>query len=199
MIPTQFLRYEEFLKPADFQKIGELTLRWSLIDHFVGNCLKVLLRLTSEEAVTMVFPLSAGDRLDRIRALIANRPVSSEADFLFRELSAVMKAIQPVRNNLVHSILLWTLDGTQTFFHNRAKVKDLSKEEIFKTEDLTTYAAIAVLNLRFALGPKDHDPDEIPPPLPDRPDIPEFLRTKFQWPLKPDEAKPARRPPPSPL
>lgn len=185
MIPTDFLRYEKVLAPADFQKIGELTLRWSLIEHTIGNCLRVLLRLTPEEAVSMVFKLSAGERRERIRDLVRINAVTPEADFLFKELDVVMRAIQPVRNNLVHSILLWTDGGKNHFFHLRSRDKTISKEEVFSTEDLTTYALLAVVNLRYALGPKEHDPDEVPPALPERPEVPEFLRGSLQWPTRP--------------
>ncbi|MES0049271.1 hypothetical protein [Mesorhizobium sp. M0053] len=185
MIPTDFLRYEKILVPEDFQKIGQLTLRWSLIDHTIGNCLRVLLRLTPAEAVHIVFRLGAAERRDRIRELIAINPVSSEADFLFKELDALMRAIQPVRNNLVHSILFWTNDGKDPSFHLRSKDKELTKAEVFATEDLTTYGLIAVSNLRYAVGPKDHGPDEIPLPLPERPEVPEFLRPSLRWPEKP--------------
>ncbi|PBB26127.1 MULTISPECIES: hypothetical protein [unclassified Mesorhizobium] len=188
MIPTDFLRYEDVLAPADFQKIGQLTLRWSLIEHTIGNCLRVLLRLTPAESVPMVFKLAARERRERIRELIAVNPVPPETEFLFKELDVVMQAIQPVRNNLVHSILLWTGDRKNLFFHLRSKDKNLTKEEVFATEDLTTYALLAVLNFRFAVGPKDHDPDEIPPPLPERPEVPEFLRPSLRWPEKPSTA-----------
>lgn len=191
MIPTNFLRYEEALGPEDFQRIGQLTLRWSLIEHTVGNCLRVLLRLTPAEAIPMVFKLHAGERRDRIRELLALNPVSPEAQFLFRELDVVMRAIQPVRNNLVHSIPIWTNDKKSVSFHLRSKNKNLAKEEIFATEDLTTYALLAVLNFRIAVGPKDHDPDEIPPPLPERPQVPEFLRASLRWPEKPVDLHPA--------
>ncbi|MGX5801916.1 hypothetical protein ACWGS9_11780 [Bradyrhizobium sp. Arg314] len=185
MIPTDFLRYEKVLASADFQKIGQLTLRWSLIEHTIGNCLRVLLRLTPEEAVPIVFKLSAADRRERIKELIKLNTVTPEAAFLFKELDVVMRAIQPVRNNLVHSILLWTEGGKNHFFHPRSKDKTLSKEEVFATEDLTTYALLAAVNLRYALGPKAHDPDEVPPPLPERPKVPEFLCQSLHWPEKP--------------
>lgn len=91
-----------------------------------------------------------------------------------------MRGIQPVRNNVVHSILLWT-DGGYTGFHLRSKGRTLTKEQVFATEELTNYAAIAVLNFRYALGEKEHA-DEVPPPLPARPNIPDFLQTSIQWP-----------------
>lgn len=183
MIPTPF-RFEDKLKPADFQKIGQLSLRWSHIDHTVGNCLRVMLHLTPEEAVTMVFSLSAEQRRQRIREMASIKPLPPKAAHAFGELDAVMKGIQPFRNNVIHAILLWTDDGSSIAFHLRSKLRTVTKEQAFETEELTNYAAIAVLNFRFALGEKQYNPDEVPPPLPDRPDIPEFLRPSIRWPRK---------------
>ncbi|OWK18281.1 hypothetical protein AJ88_03535 [Mesorhizobium amorphae CCBAU 01583] len=64
-------------------------------------------------------------------------------------------------------------------------IGDLGSKEVFSTEDLTTYGLIAASNLRYTVGPKDHDPDENPPPLPERPEVPEFLRPSLRWPEKP--------------
>jgi hypothetical protein len=44
MIPTPF-RYEANVTPEDFQKIGQLSLRWSHTEHIIANCLKVMLAL----------------------------------------------------------------------------------------------------------------------------------------------------------
>src|SRR5450759_2479560 len=171
MIQTPFT-FEKQLTPSDFEKIGRLSLRLSHIDHTIGNCLRVLLRLTPDEAVTMVFSLSSDSRLRCIRELNEINPLVAEANHFFRELDAVMKGIQSVRNNVVHAVLFWTDSAQQ--FHLRSKLRTYSKDQIFQTEELTNYAAHAVLNLRYVLGKQDHDPDEIPPPLPERPEIPEF-------------------------
>jgi hypothetical protein len=62
MLETPF-RFEPSLTPGEFQKLGQLTLRWSHIEHIIGNCLKVMLRLSDDEAVIMVFRLSLEERL----------------------------------------------------------------------------------------------------------------------------------------
>ena len=48
-------RYEAWLTPEQYQKLGELSLRWAHIDHILGNCLKTLLTFTDEEAISIVF------------------------------------------------------------------------------------------------------------------------------------------------
>lgn len=194
MIPTPFI-FESKLTPADFQKIGELSLRWSHIDHTVGNCLRVMLRIAPQEAVPMIFGLSLEQRMHRIRDLKAINPMPAKAETAFTELDIVLKGLQAVRNNVIHAILYWR--DTDTAFHLRSKLRTFTKEQVFETEELTNYAAIAVLNLRYELGHKQHYPDEIPPPLPGRPDIPEFLRSLIQWPKPPKTAKPERQRRPS--
>jgi hypothetical protein len=182
MIQTPF-RFEKQFTSSDFEILGRLSLRWSHIDHTAGNCLRVLLRLNPDEAVTMVFSLSSESRLRRIKELIEIKPVSAEAVHFFRELDAVMKGIRSVRNNVIHAVLFWA--GSTQQFHLRSKLRTYSKDQIFQAEELTNYAAHAVLNLRHALGKRDFDPDEIPPPLPERPEIPEFLRSLIRWPRDP--------------
>ena len=41
--------YESEFSAEELQKIGALSLRWSHIDHIIGNCLRVMLRLSDEE------------------------------------------------------------------------------------------------------------------------------------------------------
>jgi hypothetical protein len=60
-------------------------------------------------------------------------------------------------------------------FHLRSKKRTLTKAQIFSAEELTNYAAHAVYSLRYALGSKELSPGERYA-LPDRPEIPEFLR-----------------------
>ncbi|WP_211434868.1 hypothetical protein, partial [Bradyrhizobium diazoefficiens] len=45
MIPTPY-NFEPALTDAEYAKLGVLALRWSHIEHILGNCLKVILRLT---------------------------------------------------------------------------------------------------------------------------------------------------------
>jgi hypothetical protein len=50
MIRTPW-KFESKFTEEDFQKVGELTLRWSLIDHYLGHCLQKVTQLTDEDAV----------------------------------------------------------------------------------------------------------------------------------------------------
>jgi hypothetical protein len=68
MLETPF-RFESELSADDYQKIGLLSLRWSHTEHIIGNCLKVMLRLTDEEAVIAVFSLNLEQRLNRMKEL----------------------------------------------------------------------------------------------------------------------------------
>jgi len=178
MIPTPF-RFEKDLTPPDLEIIGKLSLRWSHTEHIIGNCLRVLLRLTDEEAEVMVFPLTLDQRLQRIAALAAINPLPAAADPLYRELVPVIRALQPIRNLLTHTILLPDAAGKHSTFHLRSKGKSMTKEEVFQCEELTNYAAHAALLFRHELG--DKDPAGAPGPLPARPSIPECLRGTFHW------------------
>ena len=179
MIQSPF-RFEKSLTPEDFQKIGQLSLRWAHIDHVIGNCLRVLLGLSDEEAVIKVFPLGASARLDRIQELRKLKPLGSpEAEHAWNELKPVMRGLLTVRTNVAHVVLIPD-SGGQLTFHLRNKERDFTKEEIFETEELTNYAAHAALVLRHALG--DKDPEGAPGALPDRPPIPAFLQPFISWP-----------------
>lgn len=172
MLDTPF-RFEEELTSEEFQKLGQLSLRWSHTEHIIGNCLKVMLRLTDEEAVAMIFPLPVERRLDKIKELSALTPLNSDAQAAFDELRDVMRGIQYVRNNVIHAIVINHPDHGQ-LFHLRSKGRSLRKAQIFSCEELTNYAAHAALSLRYALGLKGSPGERFP--LPDRPEIPEVLR-----------------------
>ncbi|MGX8013734.1 hypothetical protein ACVDG8_034585 [Mesorhizobium sp. ORM8.1] len=126
-----------------------------------------------EEAVIMVFPLSTEQRLQRLGQLAKVKPLNAEAEKALGELSAVMKGLQIVRNDTIHGIM--ADDGSGFVFHNRAKQRQIPKDKVFSCEELTNYAAHAVLSLRFALGLKDNLDSRHP--LPERPEVPEFLRS----------------------
>jgi hypothetical protein len=115
MIPTPFW-FEQELAPEDFQKLGQLSLRWSHTDHIIGNCLKVPLRLTDDEAVSIVFPLSTDRRLSLLKELAKGKALSPDADQALRELWCIMPAIQLVRNNVVHAVVFKSL-GNDPLFH----------------------------------------------------------------------------------
>ena len=179
MIPTPF-RFEAELSDQEFQKIGQLSLRWSHIEHIIGNCLKVMLGLPDDQAVVMVFPLSLSQRLDRMSELADLKPLNPEAKAAFDELKPIMKGIQLVRNNVIHAIVGEDEDGGQVF-HLRSKQRSLTKAQVFGAEELTNYAAHLVVTLRYALGVKN-DPDRRHAKPDARPEIPAFLRSTIQFP-----------------
>jgi hypothetical protein len=166
--------FEDELTADDYQRIGRLALKWSHIDHIIGNCLKVMLGQTDEQAVVTVFSLGARQRLNQIKELAALKPLNPDAQIAFDELRAVMAGLQFVRNGVVHAIIV-SDDREGHVFHLRSKKRNLTKSEVFATEEITNYAAHAVLSLRYALGLKGADP-AARHPLPERPEIPEFLR-----------------------
>lgn len=188
MIPTPFM-FEANLSDEDFQKIGRLSLRWSHIEHVAGNCLKTMLRLTYQEATVVVFPMSLEQRVNRMTELSEITPLPEEARFPFSEFKILFKGIQYIRNNVIHAIVGG--DGWD-HFHLRSKNRTLSKAEIFGSEEITNYTAHVVITLRYALGPKEGP--WRPPALPDRPEIPEFLRSVIQWPKPKGTAKPPSQP-----
>ena len=181
MIESPPFRYEEWLTPAEFQKLGELFLRWSHIEHIIGNCLRAVLRLDGEQAVVMIFPLPLERRLDKIRELAEINPLPTDADAAFYELNYAMKCINYVRNSVVHAVMVDDPDQG-LMFHLHSKKRLIAKEHVFAIEELTNYAAHAALSLRHALGLKGSP--AVQHPLPDRPEIPEFLRLKFPAPPK---------------
>src|SRR5438105_2808852 len=103
MIPSPY-NFEPALTDAEYAKLGVLALRWSHIEHILGNCLKVILRLTDDEAVIVVFSLSADQRAEKIHQLSKLSELPAPAKKAFEELRPILKGIQYVRNNVVHSI-----------------------------------------------------------------------------------------------
>ena len=69
-------QYETWLSPEEYQKLGELSLRWSHIDHMIGNCVAAMLKLSAEQAAIMVFPLNAERRLDRVKDLAKTKRIN---------------------------------------------------------------------------------------------------------------------------
>ena len=115
MIPTPFW-FEGELTPADFEKLGQLSLRWSHIDHIIGNCLKILLRLNEEEAVAVVFPLATDRRISLLKELARGKPLSTEASHALREPWGIMPALQSIRTNVAHAVVYKSL-GDDPLFH----------------------------------------------------------------------------------
>jgi hypothetical protein len=168
-------RFEPDLSAEEFMKLGQLSLRWSHIEHVLGHCLKRMLRLTDDEAIIMVFPLSLDQPLRRITELAESTPVDPLALVPINELKLIMPAIQYVRNNVIHAFVT---EGEHEF-RLHSKQRTLTKAEVFSAEELTNYAAHVTLALRWALGFKS-DPSGHSYTLPERPAIPEFLQSKFQ-------------------
>jgi hypothetical protein len=173
MIPTPF-RFEKDLTPDEFQKLGQLMLRWSHTEHIIGHCLRLLLGLSEEHADIMVFPLSLEHRLQRIVSLIELKPLIATADVVYRELVFAVKALQPIRNQIAHAILLPNAQGEHEQFYSRRSGRSYGKEQIIECEELFNYAAHAALLLRNELG----DRDDAPGPLPQRPAPPAFLQSR---------------------
>jgi hypothetical protein len=170
--------FEASLSDQDFQKIGQLSLKWSHLEHLIGNCLKVLLRLSNDEARVIVFPMSLEQRITRISELAEINPLSERSRRHFDELRTLLRGIQYVRNNVVHAIVESGEDDHN--FYLRSKNRTLTKTQIFSVEDITNYAAHVVFALRFSLGFADGS--SLDYTLPDRPEIPEFLRSLIQFP-----------------
>jgi hypothetical protein len=175
MIPSPF-RFEENLTPEDFQKIGQLSLRWSHIEHIIANCLKAILRLSDKEAVVIVFPLSFDLRLQRIDQLRKLKALPPLANAAFDELKWAMDGLKQIRNTVIHAVMFDDARGDARL-ELRSKGRSLAKAQVFDSVELTNYAAHAAIIMRHELGEKD--PAFTPPPLPARPSIPESLRTLF--------------------
>jgi hypothetical protein len=98
--------FDPELTPEEYQKLGELSLRWSHIEHVIGQCLKTMLRLSDDEATIMVFPLTLEHKLQRMHRLTQTNQYSDKTISTLKELTQIMKGIQYVRNNVVHAIVL---------------------------------------------------------------------------------------------
>jgi hypothetical protein len=180
MIPIPW-RLEPNLTPEDFQKIGQLAVRWSHTDHLIGNCLKTILRLSDDEAMVIVFPMNTEARLNRITELNDVNPLNEHAQDALNELKPIMKGIQFVRNNVIHAFVSEDTKGGH-LFHLTSKDRTLTKAEIFSAEDITNYAGHLALALRLALGIAGASGHSYA--WPDRPEIPNFLRSVIQFPKK---------------
>ncbi len=166
--------YDSALSDDDLKTIGRLAISWSTTEHVIGNCLKTMLRLTDDEAQIAVFPLGLERRLSHMQALaeIPDAKWEQAVRDDLEELVKVMDALRFVRNNVIHAICVSDENG-DTAFHLRSK-----KSQALSVEELTNYAARLALNFRFALGFKSlvFFGTE---PLPERPQIPDFLKSFF--------------------
>jgi hypothetical protein len=176
MLESPF-HFEDDLTPEQYQMLGKLSLSWSTIDHVIGNCLKVALRLSDQEATKIVFPMGAEMRFTKLVELSQINTFHPTALRALRELTPTMRALRSVRNTVAHSIVFSKPDG-EAILHNRSKGVNHTISQVLSTEELTNYAAQLVLTLRLALGfrPGEHEHR----PLPGRPPVPVFLRSYFQ-------------------
>jgi len=176
MIDIPF-NFEPDLQDSEFEKLGRLTLRWAHIDHVIGNCLKRLLRLSDEDAIKVIFPMPEERRMTTINELAPERRLKKDAIIALEALNWVLPGIRMVRNNVIHTVMFQDKDGNH-YFELRSKRRKLSKEQVFAVEELTNFAAHAVLSFRFALGLKSRVVARHA--LPGRPAVPECLRAYFQ-------------------
>jgi hypothetical protein len=196
MIPTPYL-FESNMSDEEFQKIGQFAVRWSHIEHTIGNCLRRLLELSPKHATVVIFPLSLDMRMARIDHLSKLQPLAKEQQELFDELRPLIKAMQFLRNTALHGIIVDLGGDREPFFHLRSKDRVLTKEQLFGCEDIVNYTAHIAQAFRVSLGEKDVDRGRIGP-LPDRPPIPDFLPNECRAFPKANKAEQQAQPKPSP-
>ena len=110
MIKSPF-KFEEQWTDADFAAIGRLALRWAVIEHILKNCLRTRLGLSLAEANLMIYPLSLEAVLQKIEGLHKMKPPRPKAAEFYAELIPVVRALQVVRNDAVHSVVKETDTG----------------------------------------------------------------------------------------
>jgi len=173
MIPTPY-RFEANFSPEEFQKFGQLAVRWSHIEHTIANCLRVLLKFDPKQASVMIYPLTLDTRMARIGEHIKFIPLEPEQMALFEELKPLIRAMQYLRTTALHGTLVDLFSSEEPFWHLRSKNRMITKSQLFACEDLINYAAHVTQAFRLSLGKKDDDTGDTYA-LPDRPPIPEFL------------------------
>ena len=189
MIPTPY-RFEANFSPQEFQKLGQFASRWAHIEHTIGNCLRRVLNMSQEHAAIIIFPLSLELRMQRVGEAIKQSPLSPESTALYEELKPLVKAMQYLRNTVLHGIVVGD-EGEEQVFHLRSKDRNLAKAQLFGCENLINYAAHVVLAFRLSLGEKE-GPRAQHYALPDRPPIPDFLPDDCRF-RKSGKAKAKRR------
>jgi hypothetical protein len=96
--------FETGFTESDFAKIGRLLVRWAQIEHVLGNCLRVLLKLSLDEAKTKVFQHGGAERVKRIEVHIKEYPLTPSAQVAFDELRPILKGLRHVRNTIAHCV-----------------------------------------------------------------------------------------------
>lgn len=176
MIKTPY-HFEANLSDQEFQKIGQFACRWALIEHTIGNYLRVMLEMGPEPATIMIFPLSLDLQMRRIRELAKQRFLTGYQLALLAELRPLIKAMQYLRNTTLHGVAVNLGDDPdQTYFNLQSKGRNLTRGELFSCEDLINYTAHVTQAFRLSLGDKTYEGHEGHTyELPHRPHIPEFL------------------------
>jgi len=157
MITTPY-GFEGKLSGEEFRKIGQFALRWSHMDHTIGNCLRRLLEMSPAQATVLIFPLSLDLRMARIGAVIKTNPLTEYRQAVFDELKPAIKAMQFLRTSAVHGIVIDLGGDEEPYFHLRSKERKITKDQLFGCEQLINYAAHVTIAFRLSLG-DDHDPE----------------------------------------
>jgi hypothetical protein len=182
MIPTPY-NFEPNFTAEEFAKIGQFTLRWSHMDHTIGNCLRRLLEMSPTHATVFIFPLSLDNRMSHIERLTKLTPLDPLPGGLFAELKALVKAMQYIRNSAIHGIVISGVED-EPYFELRSRGRRITKSQLFGCEDLINYTAHVVQGFRWSLGEKESPFSEgwgaHTYALPHRPTVPDWL---------PDDAK----------
>src|SRR5262245_45204436 len=177
MIKTPY-HFEANLSDQEFQKIGQFACRWAFIEHTIGNCLRVMLKMEMEpDATVMIFPLSLETRMARISKLAEQRFLTGYQLALLAELKPLIKAMQYLRSTVLHGVVMsFEDDPDKTHFNLRSKDRNLNLRELFACEDLINYTAHVTQAFRLSLGDKTYEGHEGHTyELPHRPRIPDFL------------------------
>lgn len=195
MIKTPYL-FEPKFSDQEFMQIGRFAIRWSHIDHTIGNCLRRLLDMSPKHATVMIFPLSLDHRISHIEKLAKRQPMDDRSANLFAELKPLIKAMQFVRNTALHGVVIDLDDSREPYFELRSRGRHLTKSDILTCDDLINYTAHVTMAFRLSLGDKDNWPEGDSYALPDRPPIPEFLPAECR--TFPPADRVERRPQPDP-
>jgi len=126
----------------------------------------------------MVLPLNAEGRLNKVWELREIAPLNEDGQRILIELRSIMRGLQLVRNNVIHAFVREDANGGAAFYL-RSKNRALTREQVFSSEELTNYAGHLAWALWCAVGREGSSHSYS---LPERPDIPEFLRSMIQFP-----------------
>jgi len=169
--------FEANLSDQEFQKIGQFACRWAFIEHMIGNCLRVMLKMEMEpDATVMIFPLSLETRMTRISKLAKQRFLTGYQLAVLAELRPLIKAMQYLRSTVLHGIVTSFGDDDDPHFHLRSHSRNVNIKDLFACDDLIKYTAHVTEAFRLSLGDKTIEGHEGHTyELPRRPHIPEFL------------------------